>query len=197
MVTFTEKLQQIIQTALDNGASQAAVISPKDIFTKQSFANFCKDPGCPNYGNSMSCPPHVSGPEGFRKKLEQSQYAVAIRLEVDAASLLGDERPQVFRLLQEMTAATELKAKSLGFTKSEGFAGGSCKRSFCDTYDSCRVLAGDGTCRNPDTARPSMSGHGVNVGKMMKAAGWGAKFFSFRDKNAEQMVWLAGVVLLK
>ena len=186
-----------MQTALDNGASQAAIVSPEKIFTKKQFAAFCKDPGCPNYGESMSCPPHVSGPEGFRQKLEESQYAVAIRLEVDAASLLGDERPQVFRLLQEMTAATELKAKSLGFTASEGFAGGSCKRSFCNEHDGCRVLSGDGRCRYPDSARPSMSGHGVNVGKMMKAAGWGAKFFSFRDTDAEQMVWLAGVILLK
>lgn len=197
MIPVTERLQQIVQAALDNGASHATVVSPEDIFAKKQFAAFCEDPGCPNYGRSMSCPPHVSGPEGFRKKLGESQYAVAVRMEVDSASLLGDDRPQVFRLLQKMTAATELKAKSLGFKASEGFAGGSCKRSFCDTHESCRVLSGNGKCRFPQSARPSMSGYGVNVGKLMKAAGWGARFFSFRDDKEEQMVWLAGLVLLK
>ncbi len=192
-----ENLRLIVQAALDNGASQAAVVSPEDIFAKDQFAAFCKDPGCPNYGKSMSCPPYVSGPAGFRKRLGKSQHAITIRLEVDAASLIGDERPQVFRLLQEITAATELKAKSLGFNASEGFAGGSCKRSFCDEHEFCRVLQGNGKCRHPNSARPSMSGYGVNVGKLMKAAGWGAKFFSFRDADEEQMIWLAGLVLIK
>ncbi|SMC38844.1 Predicted metal-binding protein [Desulfocicer vacuolatum DSM 3385] len=197
MPTSTKKMQQIEEFALDNGASKAAVISSRDIDVKNRFAAFCKEPKCPNFGRSMSCPPHVSGPEGFRKKLKETQYAVAIRLEVDAGSLIGEERPQVFRILQEIVAATELKAKSLGFTKSEGFAGGSCKQSFCSEHDFCRVLSRKGTCRYPDSARPSMSGFGVNVGKLMKCAGWSSEFFSSKAPREEQMMWLAGVVLLK
>ena len=68
----------------DNGlctgkrATRVAAISPDEVSVKDHFADFCKEPGCPCYGNSMSCPPNVSGPEGFRKKLAASQCAVVI-----------------------------------------------------------------------------------------------------------------------
>jgi len=55
---------------------------------------------------------------------------------------------------------------------SKGFAGGSCKQLFCRDHIDCRVLAEGRTCRHPDRARQSMSGFGINVSKLLQAAGW-------------------------
>ena len=197
MITVTETIRQILDFALENGATRTTVISPGEVQVKNQFADFCREPGCPFYGKSMSCPPNVSGPEVFRKKLMESQYAVVIRLEVDKESMMGKERHEVFRILQELAAVTEQKAKSLGFTDSEGFAAGSCRISFCKGYDHCQVLHGNGTCRHPDSARPSMSGFGVHVGKLMKSAGWSSTFLKDDGENKDQMTWVAALVLLK
>jgi len=43
-----------------------------------------------------------------------------------------------------------------------------------------------------------MSGFGVNVGELMKAAGWSSNLFKpgINDKE-EQLSWVAGLVLLR
>lgn len=197
MLTQPEDIQHILQCALDNGATKAAFLAPDEVIVENRLAGFCKEPKCPFYGQSMSCPPNVSGPVGLRRKLEVSKYILVIRLEVDAASLLGEERFQVFAILQKIVADTECYAKSLGFPSSEGFAGGSCKGSLCHEHNYCEVLSGSGNCRNPDNARPSMSGYGVNVGKLMRSAGWSSDLFSHTSNQDNQMMWLAGMVLIK
>jgi len=60
----------------------------------------------------------------------------------------------------------------MGYANSKVFAGGSYKQFFCSSHAYGRVLAGEGECRIPQFARPSMSGYGVNVSEMMKTAGW-------------------------
>jgi len=102
------------------------------------------------------------------------------------------------RLLHEITAAIETEAKRLGFPDSAGFAGGSCKPSFCHDYPNCRVIAEHGQCRHPEHARPSMSGFGVNVGELMKSAGWSTNLFTAGTaEGGEQLAWVAGLVLLR
>jgi predicted metal-binding protein len=193
-----ERLERLVAFALKAGATKAVRLSPTDIRVEQKLAGFCREPKCPNYGLSMSCPPNVSGPSAFNKLIENSRHALLIRIEIDAASLTGDDRFLVFRLLHEVSAAVEIEAKRIGFVKANGFAGGSCKQSFCFDHDHCQVLSGQGTCRYPDQARPSMSGFGVNVGELMKSAGWSSQFFSQSDVDdgTEQLSWIAGLVLL-
>ncbi len=191
------KIDLLIRFATDNGATAAAELSPRDIHVEKSLAAYCRQPKCPHFGMSMSCPPHISGPAGFKMLALNSSSAIAIRIEIDAESLHGEGRPEVMRLLHEITAAVEIEAKRLGFTNASGFSGGSCKISFCGNYDTCRVLSGEGGCRYPDQARPSMSGFGVNVGELMKSAGWSSNLFSTEPgKNTPQPAWVAGVVLL-
>lgn len=193
-----EKIQVLLDFARQQGATRATRLSPQEIRVENKLASYCRTPKCPNFGRSMSCPPHVSGPAGFRKMVQESSHAIVVRIEIDAASLNGEERPQVMRLLHEITAAVEYEAKRIGFTESQGFAGGSCKMSFCPQYDTCRVLAGEGQCRHPDTARPSMSGYGVNVGDLMKTAGWSTDLFPPHDNTGEQqLAWVAGLILLR
>jgi len=120
---------------------------------------------------------------------------MVISLEIQTCSLQGEDRPQVMRLLHEIVAEIEKKAIQLGFTSSAGFAGGSCKPSFCHDKPNCRVVAKEGECRYPEHARPSMSGYGVNVGKLMESVGWPNTIFTPED-DQEQLSWVAGLILL-
>jgi predicted metal-binding protein len=193
-----EAIDSLLDFALHVGATKVKSLPPESVCVENKLADFCREPKCPYYGQSMSCPPYVSGPAGFRKLLQSCKNAIVIRIEIQSSSLHGEDRPVVMRLLHEVTAAIETEAKRLGFTESAGFAGGSCKRSFCYDEPNCRVIAEQGECRHPEHARPSMSGFGVNVGELMKTAGWSSNLFkSGSNDKEEQLSWVAGLVLLR
>lgn len=191
-------IDALLDFAILAGATKVKHLPPEKVVVEEKLAEFCGEPKCPHYGRAMSCPPYVSGPAGFRKLLNASKHVIVIRIEIQSSSLHGTDRPEVMRLLQEITAAVEIEAKRLGFVESAGFAGGSCKPSFCAEHQSCRVIAEKGPCRYPDQARPSMSGYGVNVGALMKSAGWSTNLFAPPGKDREEpMAWVAGLVLLR
>ena len=187
-----KQLQGLLTHAEQAGATRAAILPVECVQVGEGLAALCRHPRCPFWGLSLSCPPHVAGPEGFKQLLRACREVLVVRLEVQTCSLQGEERPQVFRLLHELVASVELQARELGFTDAAGFAGGSCLASFCADKTECKALAGRGKCRYPDQARPSLSGHGVNVGALMQAAGWDSTLFSQQG----EMSWLAGLVLL-
>ncbi|WP_167496582.1 DUF2284 domain-containing protein [Desulfopila sp. IMCC35006] len=191
-------IDALMQFAEHAGATRVARLAPESVCVEDKLAEFCRDPKCPYWGQSMSCPPCVSGPAGFRKLLQSSRHVIVFRIEIESASLHGEDRPEVMRLLHEITAAIELEAKRLGFPEAVGFAGGSCKASFCADQPYCEVIAGDGHCRYPDQARTSMSGYGVNVGELIKSAGWSNHLFPENTTDDHgQLAWVAGLVLLR
>jgi predicted metal-binding protein len=170
-----EKLHFLLQEAKDHGATDAILLPVKEIEITDSLAHRCSQPKCINYGLSKSCPPHVAGPGYLREKLKDLSWAVFFRIEVPSEILYSSQSDELFRLLHETAASLELSAKKHGFASAQGFAGNSCKKVFCQDYLECRVVNQDGICRNPDRARPSMSGFGVDVTKLYHAAGWSLK----------------------
>jgi predicted metal-binding protein len=165
-------LSALIEFARRNGASNAQVICTTDICIEEGFANLCREPQCENYGLGAGCPPYVSGPSGFRQMLNNFRKAVVFKLEVPSESLFSSDRQDIFRLLHEIAAGIEQSAVQMGYRNAKAFAGGSCKALFCEGHPKCHVLGEGGECRNPDRARPSMSGFGINVSKLMQVAGW-------------------------
>lgn len=165
-------LEALMQLACRLGASDAAVIPTSEISVEDDLATLCQEPQCENYGLSTSCPPHVAGPGGFRKLQKKHQHAVFFKIEVPSEILLSSQRREVFQLLHEIAADIEQAAVKMGYSQSKAFAGGSCKNLFCRDHIDCRVVAEGGACRNPHRARPSMSGFGINVSKLMESAGW-------------------------
>jgi predicted metal-binding protein len=190
-------LAVLIREACLAGATEVMTVAPAEIVVEERLAGFCREPQCPNYGQSPSCPPHVAGPAGFHALRDKSRAALVVRIEVPSAVLFSDERREVMRLLHEITAGIERSAIARGYTGSKAFAGGSCKDLFCHDHLSCQILAGSGKCRNPNQARPSMSGFGINVAKMLQAAGCSeAKSTRPAIPGMESMSWLAGLVLI-
>jgi predicted metal-binding protein len=195
--TISCSLKELIQLACRSGASGAAAISTADILVEDDLANLCREPRCENFGLSPSCPPHVSGPSGFRGLLQNFKHAIVIKIDVPLEILLSSERRDIMKLLHEMAASIEQTAIKAGCPGSKAFAGGSCKNLFCHDHASCRVLAEGGECRNPRRARPSMSGFGINVSKLMQAAGWTMnRYNSKTDLDTASTAPICGLILV-
>jgi predicted metal-binding protein len=190
-------LEKLMQLACQLGANDAKAISTTEISVEDSLANLCREPGCENYGLSASCPPYVAGPDGFRKLLKVFNHAIVFKIDVPSEILHSDERRDIFGLLHEIAANIEQAATEMGFFNSSAYAGGSCKQIFCRDHPACRVIAENGECRNPLLARPSMSGFGINVLKLKKAAGWmSGKTPRDIDSDTVPMETVCGLVLI-
>ncbi len=189
--------EKLVHLAVSMGASNARVISSREISVEDELAKLCKEPRCGYYGLSPSCPPHVSGPSGFRRLQETIKYALVVRIIFPSCVLHSDERREVLKLLHEIVACVEQEAIGMGYVNSKAFSGGSCKDIFCHNYAECRRLSGDGECRYPKHARPSMSGFGINVFRLMKSCGWPVKINTGKVRSdSEPMTWVAGLVMI-
>ena len=190
-------LKELTELACRFGASNAKVISTREISIEEKLANMCREPQCENYGLSASCPPYVNGPSGFRQLLRNFEQAVVFKIEVPSEILLSSDRREVFMVLHEIAASIERAAVERGYHHSRGYAGGSCKRLFCQDFTYCRVLKEGGECRNPHLARPSMSGFGINVSKLMEVAGWTmSRINRGIDQDKTSMSTVCGLVLI-
>ena len=190
-------LDELTRLAQRLGASDAAVIPAAEISVEDELATRCQQSLCENYGLATSCPPHVAGPEWFRKLQQASRHAVVFKIDCPTEKLLSNQRHEIFQLLHEIAARVELAAVKLGYAHSKAFAGGSCKPLFCREHPECRVLAEGGACRHPDRARPSMSGFGINVLKLNQSAGWGMdKITRDTDPNDVPMAAVSGLILI-
>lgn len=161
----------LISKALQLGAASAVFIATDSVVVEDALASLCREPQCENFGLSASCPPHVPGPAQFRQWLKDSKGAIFFKIEVPSESLFSEDRREIMGLLHHIASQTEQNAIEQGYVKSRAFAGGSCRKIFCPEQPRCAVLSNE-KCRNPSTARPSMSGFGVNVAKLVAASGW-------------------------
>ncbi len=190
-------LSDLVELACKSGAGDAVVVPVRKIVIEEALADMCKTPECENYGLSSSCPPHVPGPQGFRKYIEHMEHAVFFKIDVSTEILMSEERRHVFRLLHEIAVGLEARAREYGCPDSKAFAGGSCKKIFCHDHADCKVVSQKGKCRNPDLARPSMSGFGINVASLMKTAKWKMdRITKDTDTDAVPMGNVCGLVLV-
>ncbi len=181
--------------ARELGATDVALIDPAEIVVKEELARMCLEPRCDGYGRSMSCPPHVGGPEAMRKWCREYKQALVFLVEVPREVAMSFERNEVLALIHEIASGVERAATKLGADKARAFAGGSCKELFCSQYPECRVLDEKKPCRNPHLARPSMSGHGIDVARLQALAGWSLPDPKEKPK-AGSMAHFTGLVLL-
>ncbi len=190
-------LEPLLQLAKALGATAVRAIASNEIAVEDRLAHCCWQPGCDNYGLSAGCPPHVTGPAGFRKLQKDLTQALVLRLVVPSEVLFSCARREVEASLHELVARVEQQAVELGYTRSQAFACGSCKQIFCRNHKECRRLSLDGTCRNPLLARPSMSGFGIHVSSLMKTCGWSMELKAgVSEADREPMAWLAGLVII-
>ena len=191
-----ENMEKLIDAARALGATAAAFVGAADIVIDDKLADICRDPGCPDYGQSPSCPPHHGGPDGLREILKKHRRALAFKIELPPDAMSGADLREIFYLLHLIASGVERAAAQIGYTRARGFAGGSCKRIFCEDKPDCRALQEGGQCRNPDQARPSMSGFGINVFELTRAAGWTGDGDSEKNPMAALGGKFTGLVLI-
>jgi predicted metal-binding protein len=190
-------VKELVQRACQLGANDARAIFASDISVDDNLANLCQESQCEYYGLSVNCPPNVTGPSGFRELLKNYEHAIIFKIDAPTKVLLSDNRHKLFRQLHEIAAGIEQSAVEMGYRNSTAYAGGSCKPLFCQDHTSCRALTEGGECRYPRNARPSMSGFGINVSKLMRMAGWSMhRIIRETDPDAVSMGMLSGLVLI-
>ena len=191
------KLRQLQKRALQLGASDSSLILTKDIRVEERLASLCDgEHRCPAYGKGAGCPPHVSGPAGFRPLQERSTYSISIKIELDVKVLYSEKRNGPMWLLHQIVSAVETEARLAGYTGSRGFAAGSCKVLFCGDKPDCAVISRDGECIFSDTARPSISGFGIDAVKLMESSGWDAEIARESEKSVDETSWIVGLVVI-
>lgn len=197
--TSEQEPNDLIQLARRLGASEVGIVNASQVPVEDHLANVCREIRCEAYGLSPSCPPNVSGPSGFRELTKKTRYGVVVRIHIPSSVMFSNERREVMGLLHEIVAGVEQEAVRMGYAGSKSFAGGSCKQIFCREETECRVLSEQGECRNPRIARPSMSGFGINVLKLMQKAGIPVDKSLTPDQtgyHGESMSWVAGLVMV-
>lgn len=191
------KIEALIQDARKSGATDVAIVPTRDIIIDHNLADKCREPRCENYGLSNNCPPHVSGPFGFKKRLEKYIQALFFKIDLPSEILFSSERRELFKLLHEIASGIEKAAIKKGFVNAQAYAGGSCKKIFCHKHSECLALSEIGKCRNAQHSRPSMSGFGINVAELFKTAGWKMNWASHASNSTEtKMANICGLVLI-
>ena len=193
-----QQLTHLTQEAKRLGATSSTSILSQAIQVKDNLAALCNgEYTCPNYGLAASCPPYVKGPVEFRKWQAQSKYSIVVKIELSTAVMFSDDRNGVMRLLHQVVAGVEQKAIEMGFGKSKAFASGSCKELFCEDQVKCCVVNENKSCRHMASARPSMSGFGIDVTQLMLSSGWSAsKAEKSNVSGKDDTSWVAGLIML-
>ncbi|HEY5532191.1 MAG TPA: DUF2284 domain-containing protein [Candidatus Anoxymicrobiaceae bacterium] len=189
-----DSLRKLTEKALELGATDPRLIAASDVPIEDNIVELCFPPQCDGYDQCANCPPHVMSPAEFRGVLAGYRHALLFKIEAPMEILFSDERDHVGRLVQETAAKLECFAREMGFTNSRALAGDCCKRLFCYRFDRCNVLSTGGPCRNPDKARTSMSGVGVNFNRLNRALGW--QMATGRAEGEEPIGMMAGMVLI-
>ncbi|MBU4000744.1 MAG: DUF2284 domain-containing protein [Proteobacteria bacterium] len=195
-MTQNRPLQHLMDFALQTGATGVTMISSKAICIDEALSRRCLEPRCENYGLSKRCPPHVSGPASFKKKLGKYSQALFFKIDVPSEILFSSHNREIFQLLHETAAGLEKEAIQMGFGNAEAYAGGSCKEIFCQKHMECLALSDKRTCRNPESARPSMSGFGIHVAKLFELAGWTMSWTHLHEAIETKMANVCGLVLI-
>jgi predicted metal-binding protein len=170
-----EQLRDLTELAVAMGSDAATLIETVNIRIDPQLAALCLETKCPNYGQSPTCPPNVEGPEWLLEYSRSTPHCIFLKIEMDENAMYSEQRDEIAKLLHFIVVEIEKEAIRKGFTQSKGFAGGSCKNIFCAEHYICEVLEGNGACRNPDSARPSVSGFGINTKHLQEIAGWAGK----------------------
>jgi predicted metal-binding protein len=189
-------LSKLEKKALEFGASDATIIDVSIITIEDTIIEYCKKPICASYGKSAHCPPHAPKPAEARNLMQPFQKALLFKLDVASKVLMSDDNSKAFRRIYEIASQLEKEAQDTGFVHAKGLAAGSCLPVFCKK-NKCRVIEENKECRFPTLARPSMEAIGINVFKLIQAAGWEIQpITKHTDPDSVPEGILAGLVLV-
>lgn len=188
-----ERFEQLIETAMERGATEAKIIPVHEIVLDERVILKCQVPLCNEYGNHLLCPPNSPSLTQFREALKKYSNALLIQVRTPKDQLSSKSEQSLKKTiyaraneLHEIVNVVEKLAQELDFTFAAGFIGGACKLCI-----PCVGVKSGGPCKHPFKARPSMEAVGIDVYLTAQKAGLG---FSYGIED--EVVW-NGLVLLE
>ena len=169
------------KAAIDAGANDAVLIRASDIIIEERIILKCKT-GCPSYGRSLSCPPHVPDIAAFRRMINEYHHALLMRFrstvspDTDVIHSLMKNRfdpgvsPEVKEKTLRFEADFEEETRRIHFImlemeKTAFQAGYPLALTF--TADSCNLCKAcnvkGGICIHPSQMRYPLEAAGINV----------------------------------
>ena len=174
--TLKQDLDRYKVKALELGASAAAIVRATEIPVDERVVLKCQIPRCFGYGVSANCPPNAMKPVELSACLDKCKWAVFFILDVSPEIIVRDkatikERVAAYQNVYKIVTDIESMAFYDGHYLAFGFGAGSCRHTFCGLEEDCQAMKGK-KCRFSLRARPSMEAVGIDVYKMIAAAGW-------------------------
>ncbi len=156
-----EEYASFIQKARELGTEEAEVISAETIETSFGVRWKCRY-GCSDYGERLTCPPHVPSVEETKKMINEYNFALLLH---------GHDDP----VMQDIVIELERKLFLAGHHKALGLACGPCERcSEC----------GD-SCVQPELARPSLEACGIDVYKTVRNNGYNIEVLQNEEEQPD------------
>ena len=160
------KEETLIQTALDCGATKAAIVKQDQIVLNAAFREMCEANRCGAYGKCYMCPPDVGPIEALMDRIRSYEkgllYQTVSPLE-DSFDIEGmGEAKRAF------TQVSQRLLDALGPVLGESalhLSGGGC--GLCEKC----AKATDEPCRHPDRALASLESYGMDVYQTTRSTG--------------------------
>jgi predicted metal-binding protein len=181
-------IESLKQSAMDQGADNAAIISITDIILDPRVRFKCMIPKCYSSGACSHCPPHGYSLDDVRKMVSGFSSGIFFRVRVESSVIAakgladlidtGEVDETIMSLgasyLSVFTTVSDLrqKAEQMGSSSTLGFAAGNCRDVLCFDQAFCQEFTRLKTCRNPGISAPSMESCGMDVFTMAARAGW-------------------------
>lgn len=158
-------IEQMLQYAVEEGFSDAAVANTEDIVFDSSFRAYCEENLCGQYGANYSCPPDCGSPEDMKARILAHKKALVLQTiwEVSDYSDMTVIRPAK---ASHNTAQIRL-AKRLRVEGCDGFLVGT---SGCALCTPCKRTLGQ-PCSFPEYQHSCMSAYCIFVKKLTDQCG--------------------------
>ena len=150
--------EELLRTALEQGATKATIIPESKISTSPSFRDVCIGNGCGGWGRCWMCSPAIGDINDCIAKVHSFTHALLYQtiaeiedsFDIEGMSEAGTEHKKLsFRLRDAIDPLIEGDRLHLG-------SGG------CHLCEKCTILDNQ-PCRFPDKTMPSLEGYGVDV----------------------------------
>lgn len=167
----------LIQYALLEGFSSAAVIPTEEIIFNPEFRKFCEENLCGQYGANYSCPPDCGTPQEMKDRICSHRYALVLQSSWDISDY--NDVAALIAAKKEHNKWEVLLAQRLRVEGCEGFTVGA---SGCALCSPCAVQKGE-PCRYPDQRYSCMSAYCIAVKELAEMCGmdytWKAEKLSY------------------
>ena len=151
---------QIIQYAVDEGFSAAAIVDTRDIVFDPSFRPYCEENLCGQYGANYSCPPDCGSPDAMKQRVLAHKKALVLQTIWEVADY--SDMTVIKPAKASHNAAQIRLAKQLRAESCDGFLVGA---SGCALCSPCLQTVGE-PCRFPEYAFSCMSAYCIFVKKL-------------------------------